>query len=218
MKRLLLIVLALFLTACGSTPTKIPNTPTVSSPTEIIPGEVSLPTQVSVTSTAAVNDPFSLNHIQLSSPTCDGTLTPAQTEGPYYKSDTPERNSLYETALPGTRLLLVGFVLDRDCQSIPGAWLDFWQADANGEYDNAGYTLRGHQQTDALGRYFLETIVPGLYSSRPILHIHVKVQAPNAQVLTTQLYFPQQPIAGLTVSIEERGEIQVAYFNFIVAK
>ncbi|HEX3200670.1 MAG TPA: dioxygenase, partial [Actinomycetes bacterium] len=37
-----------------------------------------------------------------------------------------------------------------------------------------------------------ETIVPGLYTGRT-RHIHVKVQAPDGPVLTTQLYFPGEP-------------------------
>src|ERR671923_286173 len=53
----------------------------------------------------------------------------------------------------------------------------------------AGFPLRGHQFTDDAGRYRLETVVPGLYPGRT-RHIHVKVQAPNQPVLTTQLYFP----------------------------
>ena len=72
------------------------------------------------------------------------------------------------------------------------ALLDFWQADAGGVYDNAGYRLRGHQFTDARGRYRLETVVPGLYPGRT-RHIHVKVQAPRKPMLTTQLYFPSEP-------------------------
>jgi hypothetical protein len=35
-------------------------------------------------------------------------------------------------------------------------------------------------------------IVPGLYPGRT-RHIHVKVQAPDRPVLTTQLYFPGEP-------------------------
>jgi protocatechuate 3,4-dioxygenase beta subunit len=73
-----------------------------------------------------------------------------------------------------------------------GALLDFWQCDAKGEYDNRGNTLRGHQFTDAQGRYSLETILPGVYPGRT-RHIHVKVQAPNQPILTTQLYFPNEP-------------------------
>ena len=75
---------------------------------------------------------------------------------------------------------------------MPRALVDFWQADDRGQYDNTGYRLRGHQFTDDTGHYRLETIVPGLYSGRT-RHIHVKVQAPNQPVLTTQLYFHGEP-------------------------
>jgi len=120
--------------------------------------------------------------------------------------------------MQGTRLILAGYVLDQNCQPLPDAWLDFWQADANGEYDNAGYRLRGHQFTDAQGRYYLETILPGLYSSRPIEHIHVKIQPEGGEVVTSQLYFPQQPIEGLTVTIEDGGDYLAGYFNFVVQR
>ena len=120
--------------------------------------------------------------------------------------------------MQGTRLILVGYVLDQNCQPLPNAWLDFWQADANGEYDNAGYRLRGHQFTDAQGRYYLETILPGLYSSRPIEHIHVKVRPEGGQEITSQLYFPQRPMEGLTVNLEDRGDYAVGYFNFVVQR
>ena len=93
--------------------------------------------------------------------------------------------------MAGTRMIVTGYVLTRDCKPIAGAWLDFWQADDQGEYDNTGYTLRGHQFTDAIGRYTLATILPGLYPGRT-RHIHVKVQAPNQPALTTQLYFPEE--------------------------
>ena len=115
--------------------------------------------------------------------------TPRQGAGPFYTPDTPQRASLLEPGLPGTPLVLVGHVLQTDCQSLAGVLLDFWQADNAGRYDNQGYTLRGHQFTDANGQYRLETIVPGLYPGRT-RHIHVRVQAPHARVLTTQLYFP----------------------------
>ena len=69
------------------------------------------------------------------------------------------------------------------------ALIDFWQADAGGAYDNSGYRFRGHQLTDAKGRYALTTVVPGLYPGRT-KHIHVKVQPRGGSILTTQLYFP----------------------------
>jgi protocatechuate 3,4-dioxygenase beta subunit len=124
--------------------------------------------------------------------TVPATPTPAQTEGPYYKAGSPERSSLLEPGMAGTRLVITGYVLDTDCRPIAGAKLDFWQADDAGRYDNSGYTLRGHVFTDANGRYAIETIVPGLYPGRT-RHIHVKVQAPGKPALTTQLYLPDEP-------------------------
>ena len=124
-------------------------------------------------------------------PACDDgdDPTPEQTEGPYFTPDSPERASLLEAGMAGDRLTLAGTVLATDCRPVRRALLDFWQADAGGQYDNQGYRLRGHQFTDAEGRFRLETIVPGLYPGRT-RHIHVKVQAPDRPVLTTQLYFP----------------------------
>jgi protocatechuate 3,4-dioxygenase beta subunit len=97
--------------------------------------------------------------------------------------------------MAGTPLTLVGFVVDRGCEPVEGALVEFWHADDAGEYDNVGYRLRGHQFTDASGSYRLETITPGLYPGRT-RHIHVKVQAPSQPVLTTQLYFPDEPDNG----------------------
>jgi protocatechuate 3,4-dioxygenase beta subunit len=166
---------------------------------------------------APEDDFFARMGISLPAPACTG-LTQPQMEGPYYKADTPERNVLFEEGMPGTRLILVGYVLDQNCQPLPNAWLDFWQAGANGDYDNAGYRLRGHQFTDAQGRYYLDTVLPGLYLSRPIEHIHVKVRPEGGQEITTQLYFPQQPVDGLTVTLEERDDYVVGYFNFVVPR
>jgi len=152
----------------------------------------------------------------LPAPTCNGTLTPTQGEGPYYTPNTPERNSLLEEGMEGEMLILIGYVLDENCQPISGARLDFWQADTNGDYDNLGYTLRGNQYTDAQGRYYLETVLPGLYDSRPIEHIHVKVQAPNGEMLTSQLYFPNQPVENLTVSLQEQTGYWLGIFTFVI--
>ena len=202
------------LSACGSSLTE---TPPLSSPeVESVAATQTVSIAVS-TIPVSKSDFFTQKGIELPSPACS-VLTQEQTEGPYYTPNTPERNSLLEEGMPGTRLVLVGYVLDQNCQPLANAWLDFWQADANGDYDNAGYRLRGHQFTDAQGRYYLETILPGLYSSRPIEHIHVKVRPEGGAEITSQLYFPEQPIDGLTISIEDRGEYLVGYFNFVVQK
>jgi protocatechuate 3,4-dioxygenase beta subunit len=115
--------------------------------------------------------------------------TLAQTEGPFFKPSSPERSELLEAGMAGQPIELAGFVLSRDCKPIAGALLDFWQADDQGKYDNSGFRLRGHQFTDADGRFRLRTVVPGAYVGRT-RHIHVKVQPRGGRVLTTQLYFP----------------------------
>ena len=127
-------------------------------------------------------------------PSCgaDSRPTQAQTEGPYFKPRSPERASLIEPSVAGTKLVLVGFVLTTGCRPVANALLDFWQADGRGAYDNQGFRLRGHQYADAQGRYRLETVMPGEYPGRTP-HIHVKVQPPGGRILTTQLYFPDQP-------------------------
>lgn len=148
------------------------------------------------TSPAAAPSPTQAALAPLSpTPQCtddDDEPTLAQTEGPYYTPNTLERTSLLEPGMTGTRLILTGLVLSTGCAPVARALLDFWQCDDVGEYDNAGFRLRGHQFTAADGSYTLETVYPGLYPGRT-RHIHVKVQAPNRPVLTTQLYFPDEP-------------------------
>ena len=124
-------------------------------------------------------------HAQL---TC-GELTVSQTEGPFFKPKSPERRSLLENDSGKERIVLTGVVLSRTCKPVAKALLDFWHADDMGEYDNDGFRFRGHQFSDAEGRFRLETILPARYTGRA-RHIHVKVQAPNRRILTTQVYFP----------------------------
>jgi len=88
-----------------------------------------------------------------------------------------------------TRIPFAGQVVDTSCQPIAGAVVDVWQADANGTYDNAGYTLRGHISTDSTGHFTFQTIIPGQYPGRTE-HIHVKITPPGGSTLTTQVYFP----------------------------
>ncbi len=140
--------------------------------------------------------PLTAGRVLAATPACGDTddhgVTPEQTEGPYFKPSSPERASLVNAGMPGTRVVVTGTVLTTDCAPAARALLDFWQADDAGVYDNTGYRLRGHQYTDDAGRFSLETVVPGLYPGRT-RHIHVKVQALNGPALTTQLYFPDEP-------------------------
>src|SRR6266571_3892769 len=157
-------------------------------------------------------------------PTCNGVATPSQTEGPFFKPNSPERTSLREAGLSGTPLTVTGYVLSTACQPIAHALLDFWQADGSGNYDNIGFRLRGHQYTDNQGRYSLDTIVPGEYPGRT-RHIHVKVQASGRPVLTTQLYFPGEArndsdgifSPELLMHVQQTTNGELATFNFVIA-
>ena len=130
-------------------------------------------------------------------PTPECAETEDNIEGPYYTAGAPETNVLADDGTPGVRLHLSGRVLGAaSCGALPGAHLDFWQADADGAYDSVGYTFRGQFDVDAEGKYTLETIIPGRYLNgaeyRPA-HIHVKASAPGYVLLTTQLYFEGDP-------------------------
>jgi len=158
-------------------------------------------------------------------PACHGGDEPtmAQTEGPYFKPSSPERIELFEAGMAGQPIELAGFVLTRNCKPIAGALLDFWQADDRGQYDNSGFRLRGHQFTEADGRFRLRTVVPGAYVGRT-RHIHVKVQPRGGRVLTTQLYFPGEAKnrsdglfrRELLMRTTEHAGLLAARFDFVV--
>jgi protocatechuate 3,4-dioxygenase beta subunit len=152
-------------------------------------------------------------------------LTAAVEEGPYYTQGSPERKNIADPGTPGTKLIVEGRVLNRSGQPVAHAWLDFWQADGRGDYDNAGYMLRGYQYTDKEGRYHLETVRPSGYQSRAA-HVHVKVRASEkSPVFTTQLFFPgdskstTDPLfEKLTImDIEDIAGGQKARFDFVIA-
>ena len=179
-------------------------------------------TQPSATPVAASPSPTAVVE-QAASACVTDSLTPSQAEGPYYKAGSPERVSLLEEGMGGTRIVIEGRVFSRGCVPIAGAQLDFWQADDAGEYDNSGYTLRGHQSTDGEGHYRVETVVPGLYPGRT-RHIHLKVSLPGRQVLTTQLYFPGEGSnttdgifdGRLVLPVQDAADGKHAVFDFVV--
>ena len=157
-------------------------------------------------------------------PACGDDPTPPQTSGPFYRLNSPERTSLLESGFAGTPIMLTGQVLSISCQPVAGAALEFWHTNAQGEYDNSGYTFRGQQFTDAEGRYHLETIAPGIYPGRT-RHIHVRIKSSEHPTLTTQLYFPDEPLneddflyqPELLMSVDDSGNRPEAQFNFVLA-
>ncbi len=116
--------------------------------------------------------------------------TPSLTEGPFYKAGSPEKSILYTNDDSGQIITIRGRVVDKNGNALSGAWIDFWQADPGGSYDNSGYKFRGHIFTDSNGNYRLETMLPGDYTGRTP-HIHVKIKHGKGEVLTTQIFFPK---------------------------
>ena len=160
-------------------------------------------------------------------PTCGKTTAP-NIEGPFFKVDSPERTNIREADTTGTLLKISGTVYGSDCAPLAGALLDFWQANETGAYDNVTYAYRGHQYTDAEGRYELETIVPGRYLNgatyRPA-HVHVKAAGQGTMLLTTQLYFEGDPynavdpfiVSSLIMSpLDDGSGLLVATFDFVL--
>jgi protocatechuate 3,4-dioxygenase beta subunit len=149
--------------------------------------------------------------------------TPAQTEGPFYQPSSPERADLREPGLGGRPAVLTGLVLTRRCRPISRAIVDLWHADDKGDYDNRGFRCRGHVLTDEKGRYQFRTIVPALYPGRT-RHYHVKIVVPERALLTTQLYFPNEPAnmrdglfqRTLLMRVAESSEGLAAQFSFVL--
>jgi protocatechuate 3,4-dioxygenase beta subunit len=149
--------------------------------------------------------------------------TEEQIEGPYFKPRSPLRTDLVVSGSRGKIVTLEGQVLTRSCRPVPSALLDLWHADENGDYDNSGFRYRAHLLSDASGRYRFRTILPGLYPGRT-RHYHVKVQAPQRPILTTQLYFPRERAndsdgffsEDLLMRFEEGASGATARFDFVL--
>jgi protocatechuate 3,4-dioxygenase beta subunit len=158
-------------------------------------------------------------------PACDDGDEPTarQTEGPFYKPRSPQRMDLREPGSRGRPVELVGFVLNRRCRPLAGALVDLWHADERGDYDNSGFRYRGHVLSSADGSYRFRTIVPAVYPGRT-RHYHVKVQSPGARLLTTQLYFPDEPEnrrdglfrRDLLMRVASAGDGLAARFDFVL--
>lgn len=105
--------------------------------------------------------------------------TAADMLGPFYVAGAPERSKT------GDGVTVQGVVRStRACNALPGAKLEWWSANARGEYDDAH---RATQVTDGEGRFRYVTDMPGQYPGRPV-HLHVKVSAPRHKPLVTQIY------------------------------
>ena len=114
----------------------------------------------------------------------------------------------------GERIIVHGRVLDERGRGVPGALLEFWQANAGGRYRHkkdgylapldANFGGCGRTITNEDGAYAFRTIRPGPYpwpngpnDWRPA-HIHFSVFGHGfAQRLITQMYFEGDPLIRL---------------------
>jgi protocatechuate 3,4-dioxygenase beta subunit len=128
----------------------------------------------------------------------------------------------------GQRIVVYGRVLDENARPVPGALLEFWQANAGGRYRHKKETYLaaidpnfggcGRVITDEDGRFWFRTIKPGAYpwpngvnDWRPA-HIHFSVFGHVfAQRLITQMYFEGDPMVWqdpIVATIPDRTAIE----------
>lgn len=131
------------------------------------------------------------------------TLTPSQTEGPFYPDHLPldTDNDLLLindniTPAIGEVTHLSGRVLDVDGQPLRNAVVEIWQVDGNGVYlhsrsagekRDANFQGYGRFTTGSTGDYYFRTVKPVNYPGRTP-HIHYAVSQNGKRLLTTQLY------------------------------
>lgn len=147
--------------------------------------------------------------------------TETTVEGPYYVAEAPEFKSPcvvpHRANEPGDVLIFSGTVRSTEGKDLPGAIVDFWQADAEGRYshfnipkDEAPFNLRARVKADDHGHFEIQTWVPASYEIpkagptgalikalgshpwRPA-HLHVLVQHPGSEDLITQVFLQGDP-------------------------
>ncbi len=137
------------------------------------------------------------------------TLTPKQTEGPFFPDRLPldTDNDLLIlndgiTPAVGEVTYMSGRILGPDGAPVRDAVVEIWQCDGNGAYlhsrtgnaDKRDKNFQGFGRflTGASGEYLFRTIKPVPYPGRTP-HIHYKVSANGKELLTTQCYIQGHP-------------------------
>jgi len=161
-----------------------------------------------------------------------GVITPCNVteptvQGPEYTPNPPiKQGQDFAQGIPGERLVLSGKVLNHmTCKPIEGAVLDIWQTNSTGDYDYKGFNLRGKIVTDKDGNYVLNTVYPESLQlgniTRPS-HIHVIVGVPGQPLITTQVYFEDQPNDAylkdslIVKPMTDANGTKIAHFDFLV--
>ena len=137
------------------------------------------------------------------------TMTPKQTEGPFYPVDLPLDtdndliivNDLLKPSL-GEVTHLSGRILGPTGAPIRNALVEIWQVDHHGVYLHKGsngadkrdknFQGFGRFLTGGSGEYYFRTIKPVSYPGRTP-HIHFAVKMKGREKWTTQLYVKGEP-------------------------
>lgn len=129
-------------------------------------------------------------------------VLPELTAGPFPTIEQMERRDITE-GKAGHPLRVGIQVVDESCEPIPGATVEIWHCDVDGDYsayadgateedDAEGSTFfRGFQVTNDDGIVEFHTVYPGWYTGRAI-HIHSAVHIDDTTVLTTQYLFDDE--------------------------
>ena len=137
------------------------------------------------------------------------TLTPRQTEGPFYPDRLPldTDNDLLVvndgiTPAVGEVTHLTGRILDAKGDPIRNAVVEIWQCDANGAYVHSRSANNGKRDgnfqgfgrflTGRDGGYYFRTIKPVAYPGRTP-HIHFAIKSKGKDKFTTQCYVKGEP-------------------------
>jgi protocatechuate 3,4-dioxygenase, beta subunit len=144
------------------------------------------------------------------------TITPRQTQGPFYPITRPLDSDADLTVVQGQSgraqgkiVHLMGRVLDDKGAPVRGAKIELWQCNAHGRYAHPrdvnpapldpNFQGFGVQTTNAEGEYRFKTIKPAAYPIGPMNpdairtpHIHFDIFGANTR-LVTQMYFPGEP-------------------------
>jgi protocatechuate 3,4-dioxygenase alpha subunit len=126
----------------------------------------------------------------------------SQTVGPFFKEamDRPAWADLTRAGAEGERIRIVGRVFDGAHVAVPDAWLEIWQANADGRYVGdapSGFNGFGRCCTDDAGRFAFTTIRPGAVpapnGALQAPHIAVSIFARGLlKRLVTRIYFPDR--------------------------
>ncbi|MBW8798862.1 MAG: hydroxyquinol 1,2-dioxygenase [Streptomyces sp.] len=160
--------------------------------------------------------------------------------GPYFREDRPQHSDAADISggLPGTPLFFEGRVVDHEGAPVAGAGVDVWHSDADGHYDmevpgQADPAMRGLFRTDETGSFGFRSIRPASYpipgdgpvgefmsaTGRSLMrpaHVHVLVEAPGFQRVTTMLfpsddpYLDTDPVFGVKQSLLESYDTYAA--------